>query len=266
MNRQMPLFLALLLAVTLIPLGARADSRLFTYSYQADSILEKGKWEFEQWVTYKGGRESGNFYQFDLREEIETGLTDRLTTALYLNLRDVHREGVTGATDLDRLEFKGISSEWKYMVSSPNLHPLGLLLYLEPTYEGEEFKLEGKVVLQHNFGDKVVWVLNGVIEPEWEFEPAGTAKELELEFDTGLAYKFSPHWSVGLEVRDHNEFVDFKDFEHSVLFAGPNIHYEGAKGWATFTLLPQIMDLKNGGRNLEEHESIEARLIAGILF
>lgn len=251
-----------LMALLLISFTAKADSRHFTYSYEADSVLAKGKWEFEQWVTFRGHREGTNFYAFDLREEIETGLTDRLTTALYLNFRDVHNS----TAGLDRMEFKGVASEWKYMVSSPNLRWLGLLLYGEAKYEGESFELEPKIILQHNFGEKVILALNLISEHEWEFEDTGTVKELALEQTLGLSYKFAPHWSFGLETRVHSEFVDYSDYEHSVLFAGPNIHYEGGKGWATFTVLPQIVDLNTGERNLDEHEAIEVRLLAGILF
>lgn len=250
----------------LIAPNVYADSRHFTYSYEADSVLGKGKWEFEQWVKFRGVKETGKFYQFDLREEIETGLTDRLTTALYLNLRDVHREGVPGSADLDRLEFKGVSSEWKYMALSPHLHWLGLLLYGEVTYEGEGFELEPKIILQHNFGDNWVLAMNLITEHEWEFEPGDTVTELALEQTLGLSYKFHPNWSIGLEARVHSEFVEYEEYEHSVLFAGPNLHFEKGKGWGTLTVLPQIVDLKKGGRNLDDHEAIEARLIAGILF
>lgn len=239
---------------------AWADARHFTYSYEADSVLPKGKWEFEQWVTFHGKRNTPNFYRFNFREEIETGLTDRLTTALYLNFRDTHDDGA------DAFEFKGVSSEWKYMVLSPHTNWLGLLLYGEPTYEGEEFKFEEKIILQHNFGEKWILVMNLIGEHEWEFEDGGAVTELELIQTLGLAYKISPHWSLGLEARMHSEWAHYNEYEHSVLFLGPNIHYEAPKGWVTFTVLPQILDLKSGNRELDEHEAIEARVIAGVLF
>lgn len=253
------LFVLFVLGISL-PNLVWADARHFGYSYEADGVLEKGKWEFEQWVTFRGHREGGYFYAFDLREEIETGLTDRLTTAVYLNFRDTHNAGT------DRFEFKGVASEWKYMVVSPNLHPIGLLLYGELTYEGEEFKAEEKIILQHNFGDKWILALNLIAEHEWEFETSGTVTELELIQTLGLAYKLNPHWSLGIESRVHSEWARYEEYEHSVLFLGPNLHYEKGKGWGTFTVLPQIVDIKNGGRNLTEHEALEVRLLAGINF
>ncbi|MBI2340508.1 MAG: hypothetical protein HYU99_09130 [Deltaproteobacteria bacterium] len=241
-------------------LSAWADARHFTYSYEADSVLPKGKWEFEQWLTLRTVKNTQNFYRFDFREEIETGLTDRLTTALYLNFRDVHDDGA------DAFEFKGVSSEWKYMVLSPHTKWLGLLLYGEAKYEGEEVEWEEKIILEHIFGEKWILAMNLIAEHVWEFEDDEVLTELELEQTLGLAYKLSPHWSLGLEARVHSEWAHYNEYEHSVLFVGPNIHYEGTKAWVTFTLLPQILDLKNGGRNLDEHEAIEARVIAGVLF
>src|SRR5262245_5947617 len=71
---------------------ARADERFFTYSYEASSVLPKGGVEFEQWVTYRGGKEDGVFAAWDLREELEFGITDRYTTSLYLNFRSTHSD------------------------------------------------------------------------------------------------------------------------------------------------------------------------------
>ena len=64
--------------------SARADERKFTYSYES-KVLPQGAWEFEQWVTLRTRVESGHVQFWQFREEIEYGLTDRLTTALYLN-------------------------------------------------------------------------------------------------------------------------------------------------------------------------------------
>lgn len=239
---------------------AFADERLFAYSYQADSVLPKGGWEFEQWVTLKQGKEDGQFHRWDFREEIEHGLTDRLTTALYLNFRDTHSDGVPGITDKDNTEFKGVSSEWKYMVLSPHLNPIGLLLYFEPTYDGEELELEEKIILQHNFGERLVSVVNIIFEEEWEFSEDETETEGVLAVTAGLSYRLNDNWAVGLELLNHREYPEFEEEEHSAWFLGPNIHYGSEKWWATLTVLPQITDV------LDEHEEVEVRAIAGVFF
>src|ERR1051325_3288746 len=160
-------------------LSARADERLFTYTYEAE-VLPKGGVEFEQWLTHRRGKENGVFSAWDFREELEFGLTDKLTSAVYLNFRNTHSDGVPGVADEDTFEFKGVSSEWKYQLLNPNTKPVGVLAYAEATYNGEEFELEEKIVLQKNFGEKWVLALNATVEQEWEFETGKTERELAL--------------------------------------------------------------------------------------
>src|SRR5882724_12258113 len=74
----------------LAPCLGLADERLFTYTYQAE-VLPKGALEFEQWITNRNGRASGVYSAFDLREEFEAGLTDKLTTAVYLNTKSEYQ-------------------------------------------------------------------------------------------------------------------------------------------------------------------------------
>lgn len=261
---------AALLAAAGLVTGVRADERLFTYSYEADSILPKGGLEFEQWVTYRGVKEDGVFARWDLREELEYGVTDRYTTALYLNFRDTHSEGVTGVTDRDRFEFKGISSEHKYQVLNPNTGPIGLMLYGEVTTDGEELELEQKVIVSKNFGEKWTVAVNAVIEEEWEFTSGETEKALELQFTGGVSYRLSPNWAVGLEAMHAREFegLGFGTQESSAYFVGPNVHYGTGKWWATMTVMPQVDGHPNteGGLDLVHRERVEARLIFGINF
>src|SRR4026207_1688267 len=111
-------------------LAIHADERFFTYSYEASSVLPKGGVEFEQWITYSGGKEDGNFSRWDLREELEFGITDRYTTAVYLNFRDTHSDITADpADDVDEFEFKGVSSEHKFQFLNPHTKPIGLLGY-----------------------------------------------------------------------------------------------------------------------------------------
>src|ERR1044072_9600156 len=86
------LFLVLLLASLL---AARADERLFTYVQEAE-VLPRGGLEFEQWLTHRRDKADGVFAAWDFREELEYGLTDKLSGAGYLNFTSTHSEGVTG--------------------------------------------------------------------------------------------------------------------------------------------------------------------------
>src|SRR6266498_1105619 len=262
---------ALLVAAALLAANAvRADERLFTYVQEAE-VLPKGGLEFEQWLTHRRGKADGVFAAWDFREELEYGFTDRLSGAGYLNFKSTHSEGVTGLADEDSFEFEGIATEVKYQVLNPNTKPLGVLLYGEATYNGDEFELEEKLVLQKNVGEKWVTALNVTLEEEWAFTPAATEEELTLELTAGVAYKINPHWSVGIEGRNIREFapgIDFSDQEHSTWFVGPNVHYARNNWWATLTVLPQVHGSPDtrDGLQLDEHEKIEVRLIAGINF
>lgn len=267
-RRRCPALAAAAALLTVVTI--RADERLFGYVQEAE-VLPKGGREFEQWLTHRRDRADGVFAAWDFREELEYGLTDRLTTAGYLNFKSTHSEGVTGQADEDSFEFEGVSAEVKYQVLNPNTKLLGLLLYGEATYNGDEFELEEKLVLQKNLGDKWVAALNVTLEQEWAFTPAATEEELTLELTAGIAYKINSHWSVGIEGRNHREFtpgLDFSDQEHSAWFVGPNVHYGRNNWWATLTVLPQVHGSPEtrDGLTLEAHEKIEVRFLAGVNF
>ena len=246
---------------------ARADERLFTYTYEAD-VLPKGGMEFEQWITHRHGKDDGTFSRWDLREELEYGLTPKLTTALYLNTTSTYSSNVKNHENRNRFEFDGISSEWKYQLLNPNEKPVGLLLYGEGRYSGTEAELEEKIVLQHNFGSKWTLALNGTVEQEWKFEDDSTQFEGAIELSGGLAYKINTHWSVGLEGRNHRVLADFQRQTADAWFMGPAIHYGRSAWWATLTVMPQITGHPEttSGLELDEHERIEARLIVGLNF
>ena len=252
---------------------AQADERFFTYVYESD-VLPKGRWEFEQWLTYRqgypGGDRNYNRHIWDFREEIEYGITDKLTAALYLNFRQDQKVARhTGFTDSSKFEFKGVSSEFKYQLLNPNTKPVGLALYFEPTYNGNEQELEYKVLVSKMLSDR--WVLAGNVgfEQEWEREDGETKRESVLEFTAGVAYRFTPRWSAGLEGRYHSVYsgTGLGDHLGTGWFVGPNVHYGSSRWWATLTLLPQIAGSpSDGGINRGEHQTFETRLIFGINF
>jgi hypothetical protein len=257
-------------AVLLATAAVRGDERLFGYVEEAE-VLPKGGLEFEQWLTHRRGRADGVFAAWDIREELEYGVTDQMTVAGYLNFKSTHSEGVTGLADADSFEFEGISTELKYQVLNPNTKPLGVLLYGEATYNGDEFELEERLVLQKNLGEKWVTAFNVTLEEEWAFTPTDTEEELTLELTAGVAYKINSHWSVGLEGRNHRVFApgfNFGNRKANAWFVGPNVHYGRKNWWATLTVLPQVHgspETRNG-LQLDYHEKIEVRLLAGIDF
>jgi hypothetical protein len=279
MNRTAsPLITATLATLTgLAVLGAasraQADERFFSYVYESE-VLPKGRLEFEQWLTYRRGFPEGDRqysnHLWDFREEIEYGLTDHLSTSLYLNFRQeqvLARQA--GLNDSSDFSFKGVSAEFKYQLLNPNRDPVGLALYFEPTYNGNEQELEYKLILSRNLGDHWVLAANVSYEQEWEREAGTTERESVLEFTTGVAYRLTPHWSTGLEARYHSVYDGIGLDSHlgTGWFAGPNVHYGSSRWWATLTVLPQLAGNPSDGRiNITEHQTFETRLLVGIEF
>jgi len=257
--------------------GAAADQRRFTYTYEPE-LLPQGAVEFEQWITLRTQRTSGgdvkqqNFNRWELREELEYGVTDNYSVSLYLNsaaesFRDV---SVSPAQDRSEFDFKGISLENRYMVLNPASHAVGLTLYLEPRFSGDEAELEQKIIVGQRYGDWK-WAFNLSHATEWEENFHKTEGELEANF--GISRDCGKRWSLGLELRDHNELPEYRKWENTALFLGPVVSYRQERWWAALTVMPQIYGA-NFGENpdanrhleLEGHERVNIRLIIGISF
>src|SRR3954469_6201577 len=162
---------AAVLAALMVCAGAataRAEERKFTYSYEAKT-LPKGSWEFEQWATLETGKKEGSWDRLNLREEIEYGITDRLTTAIYLNSRYQANSGVPGFDDEHHFGFESMSSEWKYKLSDPSADVVGSLLYGELSFSNHEYEIEAKLVLSKNVGP-FTFAYNFIYEAEVEEE------------------------------------------------------------------------------------------------
>ena len=271
--------LLLLTFVAGLPLAQlRADERRFTYSYEPET-LPAGAREFEQWVTLRTQRTKGadvrqeNYTKWELREELEYGVTDRYSVSLYFNTAaESFRDwSASPRDDHSEFEFKGISLENRYMLLNPAEHAVGLTLYLEPRYSGEEAELEQKIILGQRHGNWK-WAFNLTHATEWEDNFHETEGELEASF--GVAYDLGKRWSLGLEFRDHNELPEYKKWENTALYLGPVISYRQEKWWAALTVMPQIYGANFGDEDpdgnsileLEGHERINVRLILGFSF
>lgn len=255
--------------------SALADERRFTYSYEPET-LPSGGLEFEQWITLRTQRTSGaqvrqgNFNLWELREELEYGVTDDYSVSVYLNaaaesLRDYSQ---TPPTDRSRFDFQGISIENRYTVLNPAEHAVGLTLYLEPRFSGDQAEVEQKIILGQRRGNWK-WAFNLTHATDWGNNLHTT--EGEVEVSLGLARDLNQHWSIGLEARDHNELPNYGRWENTALFVGPVVSCRQEKWWAALTVMPQIFGANfngNPGGNslleLEAHERLNLRLLIGI--
>ena len=251
---------------------ARASNRLFTYSYEPET-MPAGSLEFEQWITLSTQRTGRvgqeNYNRWLLREELEYGVTDNYTASLYLNVESESFRTPSGENTSD-FTFKGVSWENKFLVLNPAEHAVGLALYLEPTFSGDEAEVEEKLILGQRHGNWK-WAVNLSHATEWEDNLHQV--EGELEATIGLACVFKKRWSAGIEFRSLTKIPDYETVETTSLYLGPVISYRAEKWWAAFTVLPQIWGKNydggqdgNASLDLVHNERVNLRLIFGLDF
>jgi hypothetical protein len=263
----------ILLGVFLFSAGARAGESPFGYLYTTDTH-PKGAFELEQWMTFRRGKMNGTYSLGQYRTELEYGVTDRFQASLYWNTYSIKANGSdsNGETagpyipeNIDKatayrkgLSNDGWSAEFIYRVLSPYTDPVGLALYVEPSFGKFKNELETKLILQKNFlDDRLVLGYNLTVAPEWEkksgdpaADPASAEfnprkeKVTELIHTFGISYRFAPGWSAALEARNHHEFaghsLSSRNREFTAWNVGPTLHYAGRSWWFTATWLPQI--------------------------
>lgn len=260
MKRVLPA--ALVVVVAAAP--AVASERHFTYTYES-AVLRPGAWEIEPWTTFRLGR--SEFYsRLDSRIEAELGLSDRLQTALYLNLKAVTADTPLGRSSPTELE--GISSEWKLKLADPVADRAGLALYGELSAGPSEVGLEGKLILDKRAG-RLLGALNLVAEHEWSFEAPQTRRETALEVDAAACWFLTPALTAGLELRSHTVLPPGEEPTRSALFLGPTVSYAAHGWWLAASVLPQLRALagaSDGHLDLEEHERVEVRILFGLEF
>jgi hypothetical protein len=244
-----------LFACVLLPRAAAANERHLTFTYES-AVLPQGARELEVWTTARVGRHT-DYVAFDHRLEFEVGLTNRLQTSFYLNF-GAERVGKANSA----LEFGGVSSEWKYKVSDPFADPVGFAGYAELSAGTNFYEIEGKLIFDKILG-KTLLAANLV--GAWE-KQTGYEEELELELDLAATYFLTPHLSLGLELRNHNELEEAETWEHSTLYAGPVVAYATHNWWVALSVLPQLPALKKpegetGVRVLDGGEKWNARLL-----
>lgn len=260
LRRLLPCLTAVLVAAIALP--ASADERRFTYSEEAKT-LPQGSFEFEQWATHSWSRDQGKFWELAFREELEYGITDRLSAAAYLNFEIQHADGVPGLKDDTIFEFQGVSLEGKYKLTDPAADFVGLLGYVEVGF-GEETEVEIKLVASKDVG-QFVFVYNFIWEYADEDNELGVSgspshiKGYLIENTLGASYTLDKSWAVGAEFLARTAFD--KDFDKvgTGYFIGPNAHYAAKDWWITMTFLVRT-------NREEEFEKYEARVILGINF
>lgn len=266
-----------LLTAIVLPLASQACDNPFGYSYLSET-LAAGRVEYVQWATGRFGRDIGGGYDaryrgFDLRSEIELGLSDREQLAFYVNYRYLDtatREG---------LRFDGVQVAYMRMLAHPDKEAWGRAIYIEPGYSQssskagalrDQYSLEFKYLLQHNLGEEGqdgIYAANVVAEVE--HEPDSDAQTLALKLTQGIAWQVSERWQAGLEAVAGAEWGEAVDFEHFTVFAGPCARYQSEGSFfVTGTLLAQLAGAPadKGELNVTDKSPWELRLKAGFAF
>lgn len=230
-----------------------AGERRFTFVYET-TTLAKGEWEFEQWVTWKTAKESTrDFDRFDFRTEIEFGVTDTFQLGFYLS---DWRYEETASKGKNSGDWRDIAVEAIWNLKDPATNPYGLALYGEIKVGDEMVEIEGKLLLQKNFG-KMVLAYNAIIEAEWEGSHYEEDKG-ELAQTIGLSYQFSPKFLAGIEIVHEFAIPDWAGIKgKGVLYAGPNFSYRSEKWWLTVTPLFQVS-------HVADEPDFQMRLIFGM--
>jgi hypothetical protein len=215
----------------------------------------KGSFEIENWVTWKAQRceASGDADRFEFRHELEFGITDRLQLGLYLaDWRYDNSDPVKHAA----YQHSGI--EAIYNLTNPTTDLLGSAVYLEVLVGNELLELEGKLLLQKNFG---LWVVayNAILEAEWEGTHLDEERNGEFAQTFGVSYELNRHFSLGAELLHEIDLPDWSEAEDSIVFAGPNASVRYGRTFATVACLFQLTDIA-------EEPDVQTRLIFGIEF
>lgn len=270
-RRASPCLLSLSLA--LLSGAAAAKERSFAYTRES-SVLSAGQSELEPWTTFRVGRV--RYYSaLDARLALEHGIAPHLQLALSWNLQtrtqDVVEDELTG--ELARVsssELDSASLELAYQLTDATADALGSALNLETTLGPRHSRLEAKVVLDRSVGP---WLVAGNLGATYELEPVrgddGSQLEtaLVLEPRLGASYALPGGFRVGLELRAPLTVAG--DAESATLFGGPALGWADRSFWALVGVEPQLLAFTSASPgshlDLEQHERLEVRMLAGFL-
>ena len=241
--------LCLLVCITLMPAVAQADESLFGMLKGAET-LPKDALEIIQHVTRRYDKGQGTYEALDTKTELEYGITDRATAAVYVLGQSIRTEGlrINGYLPKDEsygLRPAGVEASIKYNFLSPAKDDFGLAGYFATSYawldphSGQDKKkltFELELLMQKYFSDgELIWVGNVGMEStlaqraaiadlpagfEWSTDP-----EMEIGFKagTGLSYRVAPNWFIGGEVVYDTEFETEVGQERRSIQAGPTL-------------------------------------------
>jgi hypothetical protein len=255
---------ALVAALALaLPGTAAADRKYFVETY-TPYVAPAGETEIETWLTSRSGQQDSNGkLAWDWREELEYGVTDRLTAAAYLNL-----SRPAGGS----LRFDSPSLELIYRLADPGRLPGDPAIYLETTESGKELELEPKLLLAHR-ARRLVTAVNLIGEFEFrhnddELLESGAIlrKSWAWEVSGGTSYELTHHLAAGLEARYRAEYPNFGPREGAALHLGPAVNLQTGEAQIGLGVLWQATGTPqtSGHLNLADFDRTQVRAVVGV--
>ncbi len=228
----------------------RADENLFGYVSGAET-LPKGHYDLYQTTTARSGKDAGYYRGWDFETEAEYGVTDQFQVSGTIVQHYFNIKNVPGLDNQDRYQFGGVELAAKYRFTSVFKDGYGLALRPEigfMRYDDVAGILQRMIYVaptllyQKNFlDDTLVFAANGGVQLAWGKKPAEEYEhELSLKAGAGLSYRFASNWFAGIETHGVSEYPMFNQYEHTVVFAGPSLHYAARRWWATLSWAYQV--------------------------
>jgi hypothetical protein len=260
----------------------RADEHIFGWVRGAET-LPAGHADAYQFITLRTGKQQGHYRAWDFNTEIEYGINDKFQIGIAVENHYFDIDNVEELDNQNRYQFGGIEVSAKYRLLSPFKDKIGVALRMELAYlaqddvagiEQEEIDIVPEIIFHKNFlDDTLITHLNVGGKLAWGKKPAEEYDyELTFQAAAGIAYRFAPNWFVGLETHWRSEFPegDLGFHEHTVVFAGPTLHYGAKHWWATasygYQIYGQGVDEPDHGHTFAEESLNEFRLKVGFNF
>jgi hypothetical protein len=194
--KKRAVFLLSCLALLAAARPARADRRIFAYTYPY-MTLPQGSFELEHYLDL--GLNNWDNPATPTRErdwthpswqhqvEFEYGITDRLDFGFY----NVFKQDPFGT-----MRFDGVKMRSRYRFADPGVHPVDIATYLEFSYFGDEIEIEQKLIASKILG-RVEISFNGTIEEGLELGPQEW--EYLVTPSLGVGYHLLPGFALTLE-------------------------------------------------------------------
>ena len=157
----------------------------------------------------------------------------------------------------DRVHYDDAALEAIYRLSDPVTDFLGSAVYGEIRGGPELVELEGKILLQKNFGNWIV-AYNAMLEGSRVGEHL-EGREGELSQTAAVSCEINPHFAIGAETLHEIDIPNWNKAEKSVLWAGPDASVRSGRWYVTVTVLARLS-------NNRDEPNVQTRLITGFEF